>query len=89
MDGNKIYTQNKEKDHRVRRYGEFKDFFFLKKKVYHGSVDLARVDPPLLYVPIERPAAEDMEAICHGPRADWAARVSVVQPTVSPRSSAP
>ena len=47
----------------MRRHGKFKDIFFLKKKVYHGSVDLARVDPPLLSVPIERPAAEDMEAI--------------------------
>ena len=47
----------------MRRHGKFKDFFFLKKKVYHGSVELARVDPPLLSVPIERPAAEDMEAI--------------------------
>ena len=26
---------------------------------------------------------------CHGPRADWAARVTVAQATIAPRSSAP
>lgn len=34
-----------------------------EEKCYHRFVELARVDPPLLSVPIERPAAEDMEAI--------------------------
>jgi hypothetical protein len=30
---------------------------------YHGSVGLARVDPPLVSIAIERPAAEDTEVI--------------------------
>lgn len=32
-------------------------------RAYHGFVDLARVDPPLLPVPVERPAAHDVEAV--------------------------
>ena len=30
---------------------------------YHEFVDLARVDPPLLPVPVEHPAAHDMEVV--------------------------
>lgn len=31
--------------------------------IYHGFVDLAGVDPPLVSVPVDRPAAHDMEVI--------------------------